>query len=291
VRLLRVGELGREIPAVSADGLVAYDLSDRLPNAAGFADPRNVELAEEALAAPEGLRTIDLSTVRIAAPLVPGKIVGVGLNYRKHAAEARMPIPAEPILFLKATDTVNAPGDDVLIPIAGEKTDYEVELAVVIGRTARYLPSPARALDSVLGYAIADDVSERAFQLERGGQWDKGKNCETFSPLGPFIVTADEVPDPGTLGLGSSVNGVERQSSTTADMIFPVPYLIWYISQFMALLPGDVVLTGTPAGVGAGFDPPRFLRDGDVVRTWIDGLGSQEHRFVAAVAAERRAVA
>jgi 2-keto-4-pentenoate hydratase/2-oxohepta-3-ene-1,7-dioic acid hydratase in catechol pathway len=167
----------------------------------------------------------------------------------------------------------------VVIPLRGEKTDYEVELAVVIGTAARYLASPDQVLAHVLGYTISHDVSERAFQLERGGQWDKGKNCETFNPLGPWISTADEIRDPQQLRLTLHVNGEPRQDSSTADMIFPVAHLVWYISQFMALLPGDIVNTGTPQGVGSGFTPPRFLRAGDVVELAISGLGSQRQRF------------
>jgi 2-keto-4-pentenoate hydratase/2-oxohepta-3-ene-1,7-dioic acid hydratase in catechol pathway len=187
--------------------------------------------------------------------------------------------PPEPVLFMKAPYTVQGPDDDVIIPPGSVKTDYEVELAVVIGTAARYLASPDDATGHILGYTISDDVSERGFQLERGGQWDKGKNCETFNPLGPWISTSDEIPDPQDLRLTLDVNGERRQDTSTADMIFGVSHLVWYISQFMALLPGDVVNTGTPHGVGSGFSPPRFLRAGDVVEVAISGLGRQRHRL------------
>ncbi len=210
-----------------------------------------------------------------------------GLNYRLHAAEAGLPIPAEPILFMKAPYTVEGPNDTVPIPPDSLKTDYEVELAVVIGKETRYLDPGDDALSHVAGYTISDDVSERAFQLERGGQWDKGKNCEGFNPLGPWFVTADDVPDPQALDLASRVNGEIRQQSNTSDMIFPVSHLVWYISQFMTLLPGDIINTGTPAGVGAGFEPPRFLHHGDEVELSISGLGQQRHRFAQASRGER----
>jgi 2-keto-4-pentenoate hydratase/2-oxohepta-3-ene-1,7-dioic acid hydratase in catechol pathway len=181
---------------------------------------------------------------------------------------------------MKAPDTVVGANDDVRVPRASVKTDYEVELAVVIGRTARYLDDSDNPLDYVAGYAVSNDVSEREFQMERGGQWDKGKNCETFNPFGPWLVTADEVDDPQSLTMGSRVNGETRQNSTTADMIFSVAELVHYISQFMTLYPGDVINTGTPQGVGAGFTPPRFVKAGDVVEVFIEQLGAQRQVFV-----------
>jgi 2-keto-4-pentenoate hydratase/2-oxohepta-3-ene-1,7-dioic acid hydratase in catechol pathway len=218
---------------------------------------------------------------RIAAPaeFAPpvasiGKIVCVGLNYVDHAAETGATPPAEPILFLKAADTVVGAYDEVLIPRGSTKTDYEVELAVVIGEPARYLPSAAAAADCIAGYAISNDVSERAFQLERGGQWDKGKNCATFNPFGPWVTTADEIEDPQALALRLWVNGELRQDGHTKNMIFDVHELVHYVSQFMTLYPGDVVNTGTPAGVGMG-RPDGYLRPGDVVELEIDGLGRQ----------------
>jgi 2-keto-4-pentenoate hydratase/2-oxohepta-3-ene-1,7-dioic acid hydratase in catechol pathway len=213
---------------------------------------------------------------RFGPPLArPGKIVCIGLNYRDHAAETGAEIPAEPVMFLKTPDTVVGPDDTVLVPRTSTKTDYEVELAVVLGQQARYLDSPEAALGCVAGYAVSHDVSERAFQTERGGQWDKGKNCETFNPFGPWITTADEVPDPQGLGLRLWVNGDLRQDGTTKDMIFGVAHVVWYLSQFMVLRPGDVINTGTPAGVAMGRADGAYLRAGDVVELEIDGLGRQ----------------
>jgi 2-keto-4-pentenoate hydratase/2-oxohepta-3-ene-1,7-dioic acid hydratase in catechol pathway len=208
-----------------------------------------------------------------------GKIVCIGLNYRDHAAETGADIPSEPILFLKTNDTVVGATDTVLIPRRSQKTDWEVELAVVIGAEARYLDSPSDARACVAGYAISNDVSEREFQIERGGQWDKGKNCETFNPLGPWLVTADEVPDPQALGLRLWVNGELVQNGNTKDMVFGVDHLIWYLSQFMVLRPGDVINTGTPAGVAMGSPDRSYLRAGDVVELEIDGLGRQRQTF------------
>jgi 2-keto-4-pentenoate hydratase/2-oxohepta-3-ene-1,7-dioic acid hydratase in catechol pathway len=208
-----------------------------------------------------------------------GKIVCIGLNYRDHAAETGAQPPAEPILFLKTPDTVVGPDDEVLVPRGSVKTDWEVELAVVIGREARYLADEAAAAECIAGYAISNDVSEREFQLERGGQWDKGKNCETFNPLGPWLVTADDVPDPQALGLRLWVNGEQRQDGTTADMIFGVTHLVHYLSRFMVLRPGDVINTGTPAGVALGAPGTPFLTAGDVVELEIDRLGRQRQTF------------
>jgi len=213
---------------------------------------------------------------RFGPPLAGiGKIVCVGLNYLDHARETGAEPPAEPIVFLKTPETVIGPNDDVIIPRGSIKTDWEVELAVVIGREARYLDSPAESGACVAGYAISNDVSEREFQLERGGQWDKGKNCETFNPLGPWLVTADAVPHPQALGMRLWVNGKQRQNGNSADMIFGVDHLIWYLSQFMVLRPGDVINTGTPHGVAMGLPDKPYLRAGDVIEIEIDGLGRQ----------------
>jgi len=290
MRLMRIGAPGEETVAVSADGITAWEIGHLLPPGDdGVLTPGGLAVARRALENPAGLVERRLDEVRIASPLArPGKIVCVGLNYRRHAAEAGMAVPAEPILFMKAPDTVGGPHDDVVIPPGSVKTDYEVELAVVIGDTVRALGSPEEALAHVAGYAVADDVSEREFQLERGGQWDKGKNAETFSPLGPFLVTADEVPDPQALRLRTRIDGEVRQDSSTADMIFPVAHLVRYASRFMTLFRGDVILTGTPEGVGSGFAPPRFLAHGSVAELEIEGLGVQRHRFVAADSAEAR---
>jgi 2-keto-4-pentenoate hydratase/2-oxohepta-3-ene-1,7-dioic acid hydratase in catechol pathway len=284
MKLARVGARGQERPALlHPDGRlldVSGIVADIGPAALtdGLA-PLRAAVADHA----DTLPRLDGEALRFGPPIAdPGKIICVGLNYGLHASEAGLPVPEEPILFMKAPYTVEGPDDTVPIPPGSIKTDYEVELAAVIGRTARYLDPDDDALAHVAGYTISDDVSERAFQLERGGQWDKGKNCEGFNPLGPWFVTADEVPDPQALDLALSVNGEVRQQSSTSDMIFGVGHLVWYISQFMTLLPGDIINTGTPAGVGAGFEPPRFLRDGDVVELSITGLGRQRHRFAQA---------
>jgi 2-keto-4-pentenoate hydratase/2-oxohepta-3-ene-1,7-dioic acid hydratase in catechol pathway len=227
------------------------------------------------------LPALDAAGARIGAPLAnPGKIVCIGLNYFDHARETGATPPSEPIIFLKTPDTVVGPTDEVLIPHRSVKTDFEVELAVVIGRTARYLESAEEALACVAGYAVVNDVSEREFQIERGGQWDKGKNCETFNPLGPWLVTADEVPDPQALALRLWVNGEIRQDGGTSQMIFGVAEIVRYLSQFMVLRPGDVINTGTPAGVALGKPEPKpYLREGDVVELEITGLGRQRQTF------------
>ncbi|AUD02016.1 fumarylacetoacetate hydrolase family protein [Spirosoma pollinicola] len=210
----------------------------------------------------------------------PSKIVCVGLNYAKHAAETGAATPAEPILFFKATTALCGPNDNVVIPKRSEKTDWEVELAIIIGKRASYVELDD-AMDYVAGYALHNDYSERAWQLERGGQWVKGKSADTFAPLGPYLVTTDEVPEPNNLHLWLSINGKMLQDSNTDDMIFNVPTLVSYISQFMTLLPGDVISTGTPAGVGLGMSPPWYLKPGDVVELGIEGLGEQKQTAVA----------
>ena len=287
MRLMRAGERGAEFPValITRSGQQeAVDISSLIADvtATQCTLPALHVLNERITGAYDRLPRLQLSGLRTAAPIAdPGKIVCVGLNYRAHAAEAGLPLPAEPILFLKASDTVVGPDDDVFIPHDSVQTDYEVELAVVIGRTARSVPERENALDYVAGYTISDDVSERSYQFDRGGQWDKGKNCETFNPLGPVFVSSDEVPDPQDLHLTTTVNGEERQSSSTADMIFTVEQLVRYISTFMTLYPGDIINTGTPQGVGSGFSPPRFLREGDVVEIGISTLGRQRHTLTA----------
>ncbi|BFV57319.1 fumarylacetoacetate hydrolase family protein [Kitasatospora sp. CMC57] len=260
---------------LSQDG-TAFDLSGRTGDIDGafLAGLDPAELAR-AVAAGE-LPATDITGERIGAPVVrPGKVIGIGLNYRDHAAEAGAAIPAEPVVFLKPSNTVVGPYDEVLIPRGGEKTDYEVELAIVIGRTARYLDSEAEAATVIAGYAAVNDVTERAFQFERGGQWDKGKSAETFTPLGPWLVTPDEVGDPQRLELRLWVNGELRQDGRTAEMIFPVYEVVRYLSQFMVLEPGDVIVTGTPAGVTLGRPGTPFLQPEDVVELEVTGLGRQ----------------
>lgn len=283
MKLARYGTAGTEKPAVLLDDTTAIDVS-------GF-----VRDFDEAFFGGDGLRGLAdwvkrsgasapriAAGTRIGASLArPSKIVCIGLNYKDHAAESKMDLPKEPIMFFKATSAIVGPDDDLVIPKGATKTDWEVELAVVIGKKASYVDE-AQALDHVAGYALHNDYSERAFQLERGGQWVKGKSCDTFAPIGPFLATADEITDPQALGMWLSVNGKTYQKGTTANMIFSVRTLVSYVSQFMTLLPGDVISTGTPAGVGLGIKPePVFLKAGDVVELGVDGLGRQRQSVVA----------
>lgn len=223
------------------------------------------------------------SGMRWGAPVArPGKVVGIGLNYSDHAAESGLPVPAEPIVFLKGSNTVCGPNDPILIPRGSQKTDWEVELGVIIGRDARYLGSPAEAQSFIAGYCVSHDVSERNHQLERGGQWTKGKSADNFNPLGPWLATADEIANPRELALTLEVNGLPKQTGNTARMIFDVYFLVHYLSQFMTLEAGDLITTGTPPGVGLGQKPPHFLKAGDIVTLSIDGLGSQRSQCVPA---------
>ena len=283
MKLLRVGTAGAERPALLDEEGILRDLSGVVEDIDGalFADASALARVRAAADATGELPVLDADGLRTGPPLARiGKIVCVGLNYHDHAAEIGAEIPTEPILFLKAPDTVVGPDDTVLVPRGSVKTDWEAELAVVIGRTARCLESAEEGLAHVGGYAVSHDVSEREFQLERGGTWDKGKNCETFNPLGPWLVTADEVPDPQTLSLRLRVNGELKQDGTTADQIFPVGEVVRYISHFMTLYPGDVINTGTPAGVALGQPEPRpYLRAGDVVELEIEGLGRQRQEL------------
>jgi 2-keto-4-pentenoate hydratase/2-oxohepta-3-ene-1,7-dioic acid hydratase in catechol pathway len=282
VRLLRVGEVGRERPCVFREDGTVVDVSSLVDDYDGaFLAGGGVDRLRDALTGAADLPVVDLAEGRVG-PCVsrPPKIVCIGLNYSDHAAESGQPVPQEPVVFFKAPNTVVGPYDEVRIPRGSEKTDWEVELAIVIGQEGRYLPDEAAALDIVAGYAISHDVSERAFQLERGGQWVKGKSCETFNPLGPWLVTPDEAGDVQGLSLSLSLNGETMQEGTTADMIFPVAHLVHYLSQFMVLEPGDVINTGTPAGVGMARQ--RYLRPGDVTELEIAGLGRQRQRFVPA---------
>ncbi|MFF4588805.1 fumarylacetoacetate hydrolase family protein [Streptomyces sp. NPDC001388] len=282
MKLLRVGTAGAERPALlDADGTLR-DLSGVVDDIDGTLLADDAALGRIRAAAGTGeLPVLDATGLRTGPPLGRiGKIVCIGLNYHDHARETGAEPPAEPVIFLKAADTVVGPYDTVLVPRGSAKTDWEVELAVVIGRTARYLESAEEGLARVAGYAVAHDVSEREFQIERGGTWDKGKNCETFNPLGPWLVTADEVADPQDLALRLWVNGELKQDGTTAEQIFPVGEVVRYVSQFMTLHPGDVINTGTPAGVALGAPEPKpFLRAGDVVELEIPGLGRQRQEF------------
>lgn len=279
MKLVRIGETGKERPALLEDGRLR-DLGGLISDVGG--DALMPETLSKLLALdPRTLPLIDGSP-RIG-PCVGsvGKVVCVGLNYRDHAVEANMPIPSEPILFLKPTSSIVGPNDDVEIPPGAEKTDWEVELGVVIGKPGKYV-SLERALDHVAGYCVVNDVSERSYQLERGGQWDKGKGCDTFAPIGPWLVTRDEVPDPQALDLWLEVDDERVQAGNTRTMIFDVAHLVSYISRFMSLRSGDVIATGTPPGVGMGHKPPRFLKVGQTVRLGISGLGIQTQRMVSA---------
>jgi len=282
MRFARIGPPGAERPVVLGDDGTPLDISRLTDDIDGSLLHTGLDEVREALAA-GALDPIEIVSGRYGPPLTGiGKIVCVGLNYADHAAETGATLPTEPVLFLKTPDTVIGPNDEVLIPRGSSRTDYEVELAVVIGGEARYLDSPADAAAVIAGYAISNDVSEREFQIDRGGQWDKGKNCETFNPLGPWLVTSEEIPDPQALGLRLWVNGEPRQDGTTANMAFGVHHLVWYISQFMVLRPGDVINTGTPAGVALGRSGGGYLRVGDTIRLEIDGLGVQQQQLGAA---------
>lgn len=276
MKYLRVGPAGAERPVASTGGRF-YDLSGVTDDITG------AFLAAGGVALVDGLPEVDVSGQRLGAPIArPGVVLCIGQNYAAHARESGAEPPATPILFYKAPNTVVGPADDVLIPRGSTKTDWEVELAVVIGRTARYLNSPADAAAHIAGYAVSNDVSERDFQLaQSGGQWSKGKSCETFNPLGPWLVTPDEAGDATTLGLRSWVNGEPRQDSNTADMIFSVAYLVWHLSQYTVLEPGDLINTGTPQGVALSGRFP-YLAPGDVMEVEIDGLGRQRSVLRAA---------
>ena len=284
MKLVRHGPVGREVPGVMVgDPPELFDARSVTPDYdSDFFAASGLDRLREAVDA-GALRRLESAGLRIAAPLRrPGKIVCIGLNYRQHVNESGMEIPSEPVVFMKASNTIVGPHDDVIIPRTSRKTDWEVELAVVIGSTTSYLDDPSEASARIAGYAISNDVSEREFQLERGGQWDKGKSCATFNPLGPWIATTDEIGDPQQLDIYLDLNGERLQSANTSDMIFPVDYLIWYLSAFMVLDPGDIINTGTPAGVGLGLRPPRYLVPGDRLDLGISGLGAQRSCAVAA---------
>jgi 2,4-didehydro-3-deoxy-L-rhamnonate hydrolase len=276
MKLVRFGEAGSERPGVlGADGTLRDAGAIAKDYDGAFFAGGGVERVARALA-DGALPPLEADGVRIGAPIAqPSKIVCIGLNYADHAQEAGFQIPAEPMIFLKAPNSLVGPNDDILIPRGGQRVDWEVELAVVIGRRARYLADEQRALDAIAGFAVVNDLSERAFQLERGGEWTKGKSCETFNPLGPWLVTPDEVADPQRLDMWLTVNGEQMQRSSTSNMVFGVAHVVWYLSQFMVLEPGDLIDTGTPGGVGNLRKPPRFLRAGDVVELGVGELGRQ----------------
>jgi 2-keto-4-pentenoate hydratase/2-oxohepta-3-ene-1,7-dioic acid hydratase in catechol pathway len=273
MKLVRYGPRGREKPGrIDAAGQLR-DLSAHCASI-GWDELAPAGLKRLAAIDPASLPRVR-GNPRLGVPFTGiSKFIGIGLNYRDHAIEAGMPIPTEPVVFMKATSCISGPGDPILLPPGSVKTDWEVELAIVIGREARQV-SEAKALDHVAGYCVVNDVSERAYQLERGGQWDKGKGCDSFGPIGPWLVTKDEVPDPQNLKLWLEVNGRRVQNGSTATMIFGCREIVSYLSRFMTLLPGDVITTGTPPGVGLGMKPPRFLGAGDTVRLGVEGLGEQ----------------
>jgi 2-keto-4-pentenoate hydratase/2-oxohepta-3-ene-1,7-dioic acid hydratase in catechol pathway len=279
MKLLRYGPAGREKPGL-------LDAEGRIRDLSGI-----VSHIDSGLLAPsrlEHLRRFDpvklplvRGTPRLGVPYTGiGKFVGIGLNYSDHAAEAGMPVPAEPIVFMKATTCITGPSDGIVLPKGSTKVDWEVELGVVIGTRAQYVDE-ADALRHVAGYCAVNDVSERNFQLERGGQWDKGKGCDTFGPIGPYLVTADSIADPQDLDMWLDVNGEPRQRGNTSTMVFGVAHLVSYVSRFMTLMPGDIIATGTPPGVGMGRKPQQFLKPGDVVTLGIEGLGEQRSRVAA----------
>lgn len=278
MRLLRVGPPGGERPAVLVTDTTYVDVSDMVRDydaeffeSGGVNDLRAI--VGERVAAD---KVRDLAGQRVGAPVArPHQILCIGLNYRDHAAETGQAVPEEPIVFTKSPNTLVGPTDDVVLPRGSTKTDWEVELAIVVGQRCSYLPDRETAQAAIAGYAVCNDVSERAFQLERGGQWCKGKSAATFNPMGPWLVTPDEVPDPTSLDLWLDVNGVRRQTGSTATMVFDPATIVHYLTQFFVLEPGDVINTGTPPGVGMGMNPPVFLGAGDVVELGIRGLGAQ----------------
>ncbi|TGD41661.1 FAA hydrolase family protein [Pseudotabrizicola sediminis] len=273
MKLLRIGDAGAEKPALLEDDGTLRDLSGLVEDIAGD------------VLTPEGLSIIAKAD-KAALPVLPegrigpcvgrvGKFICIGLNYADHAAESNLPVPKEPVIFLKATSSICGPNDDVLVPVGSEKTDWEVELGVVIGRPGKNI-TEADAMDHIAGYCVVNDVSERGFQIERGGQWTKGKGCDTFGPIGPWLVTADDVNDPQDLSLWLEVDGRRYQDGSTRTMVFGVAHIVHYVSQFMSLQPGDVITTGTPPGVGMGQKPPRYLHGGETVRLGVEGLGEQK---------------
>lgn len=282
MKLIRFGPAGKEKPGLQIDDKNGIDVS-------GFGEDYNESFFEnDGLARLEkwfstnqSSRKFDLTSVRLGPPICrPSKIICIGLNYRKHAIEAGLEIPKEPVVFLKATSAMVGPNDNLVIPRNSQKTDYEVELVIVIGKRASYVDKP-KALDYVAGYMLHNDYSEREFQMERGGQWTKGKGCDTFAPLGPFLATRDEIQDTHNLRIWQKVNGKLMQDGNTGDMIFDVPTVVSYVTQFMTLLPGDIISTGTPHGGGIGLKPPVYIKPGDIMEIGIDGLGSSQQQAVA----------
>ncbi|MDX2541679.1 fumarylacetoacetate hydrolase family protein [Streptomyces sp. WI04-05B] len=281
--LMRIGAAGAEKPVARVDDETYVDLSDLVPDfdeaffGSGGLDRVRPVVAERTAAG----RVSRFAGERVGAPIArPHQLLCIGLNYRDHAAESGMAVPDEPILFTKSPNTLVGPNDEVRIPRGSTRTDWEVELGIVIGRRTSYLDSVEEARDAIAGYVVVNDVSERAFQLERGGQWAKGKSAETFNPAGPWLATTDEIDDVLDLGMWLDVNGVRRQTGSTKTMIFDPYFIVHYLSQFLVLEPGDLINTGTPPGVGMGFNPPVYLRPGDVMELGITGLGSQRQHVL-----------
>ena len=277
MKLVRYGDSGAEKPGLVDEQGVLRDLSAHV---ADIAPPLLADLSVLAGVAAASLPQVSGSPRLGACVAGPGKFICIGLNFSDHAAETGQAMPPEPIIFMKATSAIAGPDDDILMPRGSEKTDWEVELGVVIGRPAKYV-SEAEAMNHVAGYCVIDDVSERELQAERQGQWTKGKSCDTFGPIGPWLVTADEIPDPQNLKMWLDVNGERMQNGSTQTMVYGVRHLVSYLSQMMTLHPGDIISTGTPPGVGLGMQPPRYHKEGDVVELGIEGLGTQRHTLRA----------
>ena len=282
MKLIRFGAVGEEKPGIQLKSGDRIDISGFGEDyTESFFETDGINRLRKWLILNEKSCPKITSNVRLGAPLLrPSKIVCIGLNYAQHAAESGMGVPKEPVLFFKATSAIVGPNDDLIIPKGSTKTDWEVELAIVIGKRTSYI-SEENALDYVAGYVLHNDYSEREFQLEKEGQWVKGKSCDTFAPIGPFIATTDEIKDPNNLNLWLKLNGKMMQNSNTSDFIFNIQEVVSYISQFMTLLPGDIISTGTPFGVGLGFDPPKYLKPGDIVELGIEGLGISKQKVKA----------
>lgn len=283
MRLMRIGEIGAERPAVAVDEDKYVDVSDLVKDfdSTFFGSSQIEQLRIQVQNRIDSNQLNELAGERIGAPFTrPHQIICIGLNYADHAKESGAEVPPEPIIFTKAPNTLIGPNDNVLIPKDSTKADWEIELGIVIGKKARYLKNPKEAGEHIAGYVLCNDVSEREFQLERQGQWSKGKSCETFNPAGPWLVTPDEITDPTKLEMVLKLNGKVLQNSSTAQMVFEPNFLVYYLSQFMVLEPGDLINTGTPPGVGLGQKPPFYLQDGDFMELEIAGLGTQRQRVI-----------
>jgi 2,4-diketo-3-deoxy-L-fuconate hydrolase len=284
MKLMRIGAVGAERPVVRLNDREYVDVSDVVTDFdEEFFGSHGIDRVRAEVARRSERGQVEtFAGERIGAPIArPHQVLCIGLNFRDHAEETGQAVPSEPIVFNKAPNTVVGPNDDVRIPRGSTKTDWEVELGIVIGRRARYLATPEEARSAIAGFVLVNDVSERAFQMERGGQWVKGKSAETFNPTGPWLATPDEVPDVNALGMWLDVNGQRKQTGSTATMVFDPYFIVWYLSQFLVLEPGDMIDTGTPPGVGMGANPPRYLEAGDVMSLGIDGLGEQRQSVVA----------